>query len=94
MYVGKENLRRTIHSHTFRAVAHIHTFIHDKPCAAIEVVYNTNPIVNISLNFFFFFFFFCAPIHREKRERERAYEKERERDEKNGLSARRWRQPH
>jgi hypothetical protein len=52
--VGRENLRRTIHSHTFRAATHIHIFIHDKPCAAIEVVYNTNPIVNISLNFFFF----------------------------------------
>ncbi len=77
MCVGRENLHRTIQSHTFRAASHIHPFIHDKPCAAIKVVYNTNPIVNISLNFFFFFF--CAPIHREKREREPTRNRERER---------------
>jgi hypothetical protein len=93
--VGRENLRRTIHSHTFRAATHIHIFIHDKPCAAIEVVYNTNPIVNISLNFFFFSSVLPS-IEKKKRayEKERHRERERGRDEKNGLSARRRRQPH
>ena len=34
----EKNLRRTMHSHTFRAATHTHTFIHDKPCAVIEAV--------------------------------------------------------
>jgi hypothetical protein len=67
----EENLRRTIHSHTLRAAAHIHTFIQGKPCAAVEAVYNTNPI----LIFLSVFFLFCAPIRREKREKEKKKKK-------------------
>jgi hypothetical protein len=81
----KENERRgererTIHAHTFRIT-------HDKPCAAIEGGYYTNPVlIFLSKENFFLLFSIVLPSVEKKRKRD--WEREREK-RKNGSERRR-----